>query len=285
MNINRIAYLIRNEWTIKWKLYSMILVGATIYSFINFNNQGNLSSWLSIPDISTTFSRGSSLTISTLTPFFTAKSQLYHLDFMPPLFVTIGVVIISLVFWEYRQGSTSNFHISLPASQNEKWLAKFLFAIVLYPAVFFLAYQIYQSITHSMALSSSGKHITTMGVFDSYRWQQMLLGTLDLMIFFGLASIFRTYGFIKSIIVAAIGLNLIHFIPNLVIGLQHPQMLSRGLFAMLTDTDSYINFRINWSTVISSYEHNHWLNSGLFTIIPAFISVLFSYFKFKEIEA
>lgn len=286
MNINRILYLIRNEWTIKWKLYTMILIGATLFSFVNFNSNGSLANWMT-PSISTgtTIVNGSVVLTRPLAPFFDTQSQIYHLDFMGPFYVILGVVIISFLFWEYRPGSTSNFHISLPASQNEKWLAKFLFPIVLYPMAFFLAYHVYQNITHSMAFYSEGKHIIRMGIFDSYRWRQMLLGTLDLMTFFGLASIFRKYGFIKSVIVAVIGMKLISIIPNLIIAMYHPRILSQGFMGLLQSTDIFTNARISQSTVTITKQLDHWLYCGVWTVVPALASVLFSYFKFKEIEA
>jgi len=298
-SLQRIILLIRNEFWIKWKLHSILLSTALILCIaIYIAPQHNLNQYLNFNPYQLTQTLGASSfsrTITTYTGSFNSQSVQgystaslkYHLDWFPQLLYFIGFLLTSLTFWEYREGKSRSFHLSLPASKLEKWFSKVVVTTFLFPLGFVLFYFLYAKIIYQIG-PPVGVEYVKLNITDPYIWKIVVKYIVIQGIVLLGAIYYTRYSLLKSLLTIYLLYLLKNIIVNVIIGIksEHIDTVING--KLLSNSNRYASTEgYSFNYTLTNYLHDSPWPSSIWiwgcAIIPLFLYLVYS--KFQEFEA
>lgn len=299
-NITRIGLLIRNEFWIKWKLHFILLCSAIVLCIaIYIAPQHNLNQYLNFNPYSLTQNLGGNSNVArTITTYnystnsssingYSTASLKYHLDWFPQLLYFIGFLLTSLTFWEYREGKSRSYHLSLPASKLEKWFSKAFITTILFPAGFVLFYHLYAKIIYQIG-PPVGIEYVKIGLFDPYIWQVIIKYVVIQSIVLLGSIYYNKYSFLKSALTVYLLYLLKNLVVNVIVGMRSDKIESIINSNLLSDASRYASsenhslfYNLNSYMNDSFWPSSIWVWGGI--VIPLVLYIVYS--KFQEIEA
>jgi len=275
----RVQALTKNEFKQKWRIFLIvILIAFLIVSFYYFNNgfsAGSLFGNSSIPNFNNvTFSSNNR-----------ASSFKFHLNWLPDLILFTSCILTSLSFSEYEQKASATFNLTTPATQLEKWSAKAILFIIIFPLVLILLYQVFiwfSTIWEIQGSSSQVKVNILDPYFHSYYRDTILMQCL----FFAGAIIYKKYSILK-ILLLGVGLYMIYnftSIVSLVIINDNITLFGNGSILDIFSLETTIS-NSNLRMVEIGKDQFMGIPYIMFMYLFASVCIVFSFLKFKEIEA
>lgn len=288
--VQRILWLIYVEIRYKLPVLGlMFLVCFAILMFYYWNPSFQLANLISELSSSDTRAYYSTTTINgvtyTTTSAASAPDLKYHIAYFSIAFVMLGLAIISVLFSEYGGVKSRVFNISLPAAPGEKWIAKVLLALVVYPLVFLLIYQLYAQVTYHWG-TMRGYDFVRLGLFDPLIWRHVIRYILIGSIVIGLATYYRKLGLVKTGLFGLLGYFLLSMVLSLIAIVVFPEFdtSKMGSFFSLAGYKAYVFGNAHQFTT-EYVDFADLLYSPLIWSLLAIASLALSYFKFYELEA
>jgi hypothetical protein len=209
----------------------------------------------------------------------------YHIAYFSLAFITLGIAIISILFSEYGSVRSKLFNISLPAAPHEKWIAKTILALVVYPVIFLLVYQVYAQVTYHWG-TMRGYEFVRLGLLDPLIWRHVIRFVLIGSIVIGLATYFRKLGLIKTGLFGLLGYFTLAIVLSLIALVVYPEFDTSEMrsFFSLTGYKTYVIGNHHQFTA-DFVDFADVLFSPFTLSIVALASLVLSYFKFYELEA
>lgn len=277
-SIKRVQFLMKNEIKQKWRILSIIVaISFAIAIFYYFNKDFSVISLLS-PSSFGSFS-GSAFSAFTGTDGFK-----FHLNWLPKVLSYSASILTSLAFSEYHQKESATFNLAIPATRMEKWSAKAILFIVIFPVILILLYQVFIWLTTIWSTPDSITQVK-VNIFDPYFRSFYKDAILMQCLIFAGAILYKKYSILK-IVLLFIGLYMLYnflTIVSLVIINEDVDLFGQGSVLDLFSLDNTINnSKLRRSNNGGSLMG---IPDDIFMYIVATISILFSYLRFKEIEA
>lgn len=124
----------------------------------------------------------------------------FHLYFFPFSLMLGGFVLTSLSFWEFSKKASRQFYLSLPASNLEKLVSKWLLTAVFFSLVWLGAYQLFEAFAQ-FYMSAQGFTMVPLAVTDLWvwRWIGLYIGLQST--FLLAAAAFSRFTLFKSLLV------------------------------------------------------------------------------------
>lgn len=153
MSFKRILLLMRTEWATKKKLFLAILTGACLLTiFLCLSGKSSFDTSL--------FSQQ---------PFSNQLNYKFHFTWFPTFLYATGVILTSLMWYDYKKGQSRNFHLTIPALQLEKWFAKVTTYSFIIPLVLLLVYQVLAVVLNQYR-ANEGILLVPLSLTDPYLW-------------------------------------------------------------------------------------------------------------------
>ncbi len=276
-SIKRVQFLIKNEIKQKWRIFLIVIaISFAIAMFYYFNKGFSIASLISSPSFSTFGNSGFSLSDSTGFKF--------HLNWLPQVILYAASILTSLAFSEYHERESATFNLVTPATQIEKWSAKAFLFIIIFPILLIVFYQVFIWFTNIWG-TPDGMTQVSVNIFDPYFYGFYKDTILMQCLIFAGAILYKKYSILK-ILLLLMGLYMLYnffTIVSLAVINDKIDLFGDGSVLDLFSLEKAITnskFRINndESTFMG-------IPYQLFMYLMAFISIVFSYLRFKEIEA
>ncbi len=288
--LQRILWLIYVEIRYKLPVFGlMFLVCFAILMFYYWNPSFQVANLISELSNSNTRSFNTTTMINGVRYTTTSMSQApelkYHIAYFSMAFIGLGIAIISVLFSEYGTANSKIFNISLPAAPSEKWIAKVILALVVYPILFLLIYQVYAQITYHWG-AMRGYDFVRLGLFDPLIWSHVIRYLLIGSIVIGLATYFRKLGLIKTGLFGLLGYFALALVLSVIALVVFPEFDTSEMGAYFS-LDGFKNYVFgNEHRFTSEFvDFTDILFSPRILSLLAITSLVLSYFKFYEIEA
>lgn len=209
----------------------------------------------------------------------------YHIEYFSLAFIVLGVAIISVLFSEYGSVKSRVFNISLPASPSQKWMAKVIIALVVYPVTFLLTYQLYAQVTYHWG-AMRGYDFVRLGLLDPLVWRHVMRYLLIGSIVIGLATYFRKLGVVKTGLFGILGYFMLTIVLSIMAIVVFPEFdtTKMGSFFSLDGYKNYV-FGNSYQFTAEFVDFADILFSPLIWSLLAIVSLVLSYYKFYELEA
>lgn len=282
--IQRILWLIYVE--IRYKLSEfglMFLVCFAILVFYYWNPSFALADFIS------DLTRESFATVNGQTfsgnNLSNAPDLKYHISYFSLAFIMLGLSIISILFSEYSSVQSRVFNISLPAAPTEKWIAKVILALVVYPAFFLLTYQLYAQLTYHWG-TMRGYDFVRLGLLDPLVWRHVIRYLLIGSVVIGLATYFRKLGLIKTGLFGLLGYLIMSLVLSVISLVVFPEFdtAEMGAYFSIDGYKSYV-FSNDHQFNPDFIDFTNILFSTSILGLMAIASLVLSYIKFHELEA
>ncbi len=277
-SIKRVQFLMKNEIKQKWRVFSIIVaISFAIAIFYYFNKDFSVISLLSPSTFGSFSNNGFSI-------FTGSDGFKFHLNWLPQVLLYSSSILTSLAFSEYHLKESATFNLAIPATRAEKWSAKAFLFIVVFPVILILFYQVFIWLTTIWTTPDSITQVK-VNIFDPYFRSFYKDVILMQCLMLGGAILYKKYSILK-IVLLLIGLYMLYnflTIVSLVIINEDVDLFGQGSVLDLFSLDNTINNsklrRSNSGGSLMGIPDN------IFMYIVATISILFSYLRFKEIEA
>jgi len=209
----------------------------------------------------------------------------YHIRYFSLAFFGLGLAINSLLFSEYGEEKSKRFHITIPAAPKEKWLAKLIISLLIYPIIFLLLYQLFALMTYQWS-SLRGYDMVKLNLLDPLLWRYVGIYILIASILIGIATYFRKRGLLKMslfMLLSYFGAGVLLSLLALILFPTFESSKMVGYFSL----EGYQNFvYANGFIFDKNYIGIREITTHpIFFIVLATISLIFSYMKFSELEA
>ncbi len=291
-HMRRVGWLMTTEMLYKWRQLLLVFgIGFALlmlYYLVPAFSISDLIRGLTNPN--TTFNFSSSRTIYSVGRAFINVPDSYgllkyHITYFPLALYGIGLLFNSILFSEYGDTMSRRFHLSLPASIPEKWGAKVILSLVVFPLAFLLLYQLYALITYQWG-ALRGMNYVRLSLLDPLLWHHVGYYLLYGGIFFGLASCFKKYGIVK-VVLFFIGIRLAtSILMSIIMIILLPDFDTDQLsdFFSLSGYRSFV-FDNEHSFKEGFISHNLLLSNPWILGVVAILSLILSYLKYQELEA
>lgn len=267
----------KNEIKEKWRIFLIVIViSFAIAIFYYFNKDFSLASILSSSSFPTFSPSGFSLSDSTGFKF--------HLNWLPQVILYAASILTSLAFSEYQQKESATFNLATPATQLEKWSAKAILFIIIFPTILILLYQAFMWLTNIWGTPDDMTQVR-VNIFDPYFYSFYKDTILMQCLIFAGAILYKKYSILK-ILLLMMGLYMLYnflSIVSLVIINEDIELFGKGSVLDLFSLDKTLtnsSFRLN-----SNRDLLMGIPYQVFMYLMASVCILFSYLRFKEIEA
>ena len=258
--------LIRKRWPITLVLLSAFIV-STIYFFMVSNGM-----------------KGAILEENGFQDRFV---QLYkfHIYVFPWALVFTGIIYSSLAFLELSTKETKIFFLTLPATNFEKWLSKWLHTAILFPLVFVLLYQLFILWTYNY-LAETGITLVWRSLTDPIvGWSVFYYIVLQSIFFLGAVSMPK-YSFVKTVVVMVLVLLGLNYLYMFIYQWLVPELSlsDLGFPGLVHVNEALDEYELRFSNGLQEL----WENRTLFWPIHLFamscfpLLLLASYFKLTE---
>ena len=209
----------------------------------------------------------------------------YHIEYFSIAFFGLGLAINSLLFSEYGEEKSKRFHITVPASVHEKWLAKLIISLIAYPILFLLLYQFFAQLTYQWS-SLRGFDLVKLNLLDPLLWRYVVIYFLAGAFFIGIATYFRQRALLKISLYMIIGYFGVGIVLSLLSLILFPSFDSSKMIGYFSLT-GYQNFVYANGFIFNKdyIEIRDIVFHPAFYVILAIVSLGFSYLKFNELEA
>ena len=283
MSITNVLRLIKMDCSSKASRYLLFLVfgiGLLIFYFFNYD-----FSLLSIVDNVSGRSLNNYQNFINNQNLSTSK---FHLTWFPKVFLLIATMITSISFSEYSMKESKIFHLTIPSKPAEKWFAKLIIALLLFPVIFLFIYQAFALLTYQWD-KSLPFHIVSLHITDPFIWKHTFqIIAIQGIVFLGAVS-FRKYSFFKTVLAIGVITVLVNIVLMISITIlrEDINLFTEGGLAGLTSIDNAIymsGFKLQNAERVDIYGHYGFTPSTILYLI-SIICVLLSFLKFKELEA
>lgn len=276
-SIKRIQFLMKNEIKQKWRIFLIVTaISFAVAMFYYFNKDFSIASLISTSSFPRFSPSGFSLSDSTGFKF--------HLNWLPQVILYAASILTSLAFSEYHEKESATFNLATPATRLEKWSAKAILFIIIFPVILILLYQVFIWLTNIWG-TPDGMTQVRVNIFDPYFYGFYKDTILMQCLIFAGAILYKKYSILK-ILLLMIGVYMLYnffTIVSLAIINDKIDLFGEGsvldLFSLEnTITNSKFRINNNESTFMG-------IPYQIFMHLMASVCILFSYLRFREIEA
>jgi len=253
-------------------------IAFAIAAFYYFNQGFSVSSLLS----SSSLPSFNNIGFSNLTGSAVFK---FHMNWLPQVILYTSCILTSLAFSEFEHKQSAIFNLTIPATQYEKWSAKAILYIIIFPLLLILLYQVFIWLSNVWHSSDSISQVK-VNILDPYFYTFYRDTFIFQCFIFAGAILYKKYSILK-ILLLGLGLYMIYnfvSIVSIVIINDEINLFGKGSILDLFSLDKTISnsdLRLPYS--------NEDLFMGIpylvFTYIFAAVCITFSYLRFKELEA
>jgi len=281
VNFNRLLHLIMLEVRQKWKSFLLILgIGFLIPTFYHVNPEFSLFTMI------TSFTE----TTVNFNPFYsfdTASQSKFHFTWFNQLLLVASSTLASFAFTEYAKKESAHFHLSLPASITEKWLAKVILYLLILPATIIILYHIFIQLTEYWG-GSQIAHQVIPGFFDPYLWGHIVRIILSLCFIFLGATYFKKFSLFKTVLAGLLlylGYNFLQ-LTSLVIINENIDLFAKGKLIGFSSIHEMIGSSgYRFSGIKNPFGPFLGLSPRFFTGLCAMVALILSFLKYRELES
>ena len=233
------------------------------------------------------FAGSTRYTVNGVTYYNTSFNQVdlkFHIHYFPLAFMGLGLAFNSVLFSEYGNEMSRRFQLSVPANPEEKWISKLILSLLIYPIIFLTLYQLFALLTYQWGIAR-GYDYVKLHLFDPYIWKNLWMYWLWGGFLIGIATYYRKLSIVK------IGLFLIGvyfaigILMNIIVLIIFPDF-DMSLMSHYFSPSGYQSYIFSNHHILSEgyMPIEGILGHPLFLTAAAIASLLYSYFKFYQLE-
>lgn len=182
----RVGLLIRGDLANTYKRSLLIVAGLLAFNLISFLTLAEDSSY--------------TITNPEILPTTMIESVKFHFYFFPISLLLGGFIFTSLSFWELKRKDTRQFFLSLPASNLEKGMSKWIVTGLIFPLIWLLAYQLFAVFANTWMINK-GFAMVSLPLSDPWVWLWVMAYISLQSIFFLGAIVFPRISLVKTVLI------------------------------------------------------------------------------------
>lgn len=277
INLKRLYHQILLNLQLKWKLKAIVVVISLVVVIFHYLNKD-----FSFFNLITTMLSGRSLVSNS----YTTEVHKFHFSWFPIFLIMVSTIITSLIFTEYSEKTSRTFHLSLPSTIIEKWLAKVLIAVIICPLALTVLYQIFISVSNLWP-SVDEYHQVSTHILDPVMRANIPMVMLLQGVIVLFALWFRKFSFLKTIlavILIIISYNSIVIVSTILFDGSN-ELMSDTSIQHLTSVNDFLSSTNRITQVKNIGFRDIFLSSNLRLAITSSFCLLLSFLKFKEMQS